>query len=191
MLLMPLYYQVVRGESVLATGLLLIPQSVGTMLYFGLVRKFTRRLDGRIVIGGGLLLMMIGVLPFALSGAGASTPLLLAGQFVLGIGFGASTFPVLSLALAGLSHDEAPRGSVAFSIVQRVGSPFGVAVVSVILQSGLNSARAPHEVLDAFTGTFWWTLLFTAIPLLVVPFLPGKNVVEPDRATDELEPAAA
>ncbi|GAA2595437.1 MDR family MFS transporter [Winogradskya consettensis] len=183
-LVLPLYYQVVRGESVLATGLLLIPQSVGTMLYFGLIRKFTAHLDGRVVVGGGVVLMMIGVLPFALSGAGGQSLLLIAGQFVLGIGFGASTFPVLSLALAGLSHEEAPRGSAAFSVVQRVGSPLGVAVLATILQSRLNGATTPE---NAFTTTFWWALAFSAIPLLVVPFLPGRSAA----STGESSPAAS
>jgi EmrB/QacA subfamily drug resistance transporter len=174
MLVLPLYYQVVRGESVLTTGLLLIPQSVGTMLYFGLIRKFTAGLDGRVVVGVGVILMMIGILPFALADAHGSSVALLAGQLVIGMGFGAASFPVLSLALAGLSHSEAPRGSAAFSIVQRVGSPFGVAVVAVILQSRLNGAATPGERLGAFTGTFWWAFALGAIPLLVIPFLPGK-----------------
>ncbi|MEU4241249.1 hypothetical protein [Actinoplanes sp. NPDC026619] len=78
MLVLPLYYQTVRGESVLATGLLLIPQSVGTMLYFGLIRRFTAHLDGRIVVGGGVILMMIGILPFALAGADGGSVVLLA-----------------------------------------------------------------------------------------------------------------
>ncbi len=181
-LVVPLYYQVVRGESVLATGLLLIPQSVGTMLYFGLVRKLIANLDGRIVVGGGVLLMAIGVLPFALSHDHGGTVLLLAGQFALGLGFGAATFPVLSLALAGLSHDEAPRGSAAFSIVQRVGSPIGVAVVSTILQNRLNDAASAHDRLVAFTGTFWWVTAFSAIPLLVVLFLPARADLAEDEA---------
>jgi hypothetical protein len=174
MLILPLYYQIVRGESVLDTGLLLVPQSVGTMLYFGLMRRLTANLAGRIVVGGGTVLMMIGVLPFARAGADGDTVVLLAGQLLIGVGFGASSFPVLSLALAGLSHDEAPRGGAAFSIVQRVGSPFGVAVVSVILQTMLNDAITRHERLTAFTGTFWWVFALGAIPLVVVPFLPGR-----------------
>jgi MFS family permease len=121
MFLLPLFYQQVRGESVLATGLLLIPQGLGTMLYFLVLRRFAAAVDARIVVATGVLMTMIGILPFALAGAEGGTALMLAGQVLQGIGFGAATFPVMTLAFASLGHDEAPRGSAAFSVVQRVG----------------------------------------------------------------------
>ncbi|MET0423729.1 MAG: DHA2 family efflux MFS transporter permease subunit [Actinoplanes sp.] len=172
MLLLPLFYQQVRGESVLHTGLLLIPQAVGTVVFFVGARKLVAHVDGRLVVAAGVLLMMAGVLPFALAAPHGGTPLLLAGQFLQGIGFGAIMQPVMALALAGLAHDEAPRGSAAFSVVQRVGSPFGVAVIAVILQNRLTGT----DQLTAFNGAFWWVFGFSALPLLFVFFLRPSKV---------------
>jgi len=172
MLLLPLFYQQIRGETALATGLLLIPQGLGTMLFFVLLRGVVARLDARIVVAGGVVTTMIGIVPFALAGTHGDTIVLLAGQILQGVGFGACTFPVMTLAFASLSHDEAPRGSAAFSVVQRVGAPFGVAVIAVILQHLLDRATTSAGQLAAFNHTFWWALGLSAVPLLITFFLP-------------------
>ncbi len=193
-LLLPLFYQQLRGESVLRTGLLLIPQGAGTMLFFLLIRPLAAKLDGRLVVAGGVALTMIGILPFAFADLHGGEVLLLGGQLLQGIGFGAAMYPVMTLAFGSLSHDEAPRGSAAFSVVQRVGAPFGVAVIAVILQSYLNTAHTPDQVLSGFASTFWWTFGLSIIPLALAFLIPKKRneVREEDVVldADKLGPAA-
>ncbi|WIB63545.1 MDR family MFS transporter [Curtobacterium sp. MCBD17_040] len=171
MFLLPLFYQQVRGASVLHTGLLLIPQGLGTMLFIVLSRRLTAKLDGRLVVGGGVVLLMLGIVPFALAGVDGHSVLLLVAQFVQGVGMGAASLPVMTLAFASLSHDETPRGSAAFSIVQRVGAPFGVTVVAVVLEHFLASAGSPAAAAGAFGATFWWVLGLSAVPLVLAAFL--------------------
>lgn len=185
-LLLPLFYQQLRGESVLATGLLLIPQGAGTMLFFLLAPRIAARIDGRFIVVGGVALTMIGTLPFIFAGAQGGELLLLAGQLLQGIGFGAATFPVMTLAFASLSHEEAPSGSAAFSVVQRVGAPFGVAVIAVILQVLLSSAHDQQGALAAFSGTFWWVFGLSVIPLVLALLIPKKK---PARAVEVPDPA--
>lgn len=193
-LLLPLFYQQLRGESVLTTGLLLIPQGAGTMLFFLLVRPLAAKLDGRFVVAGGVALTMLGILPFAFADLQGGELLLLAGQLLQGIGFGAAMYPVMTLAFGSLSHEEAPNGSAAFSVVQRVGAPFGVAAIAVILQSYLNTAHTPNQALSGFTSTFWWTFGLSIIPLALAFLIPQKRneVLEEDIVldADKLGPAA-
>ncbi len=171
MFLLPLFYQQIRGESVLHTGVLLIPQGVGSILFLLLSRRIGTRVNGRFLVIGGTLLTMIGMVPFALAGASGDTVLLLGALLLIGIGFGATSLPLMTLAFTSLSHAEAPRGSAAFSVVQRVGAPFGVAVIAVILQTTLKHT-AP---LAAFQHTFWWVFGFSAIPLLLALFIPRST----------------
>jgi MFS family permease len=175
MFLLPIFYQQIRGESVLDTGLLLIPQGLGTMLFLVLSKRIAARIDGRYIVAGGVLLLMIGVLPFAFAGAHGGEPLLLAAQFIQGVGFGAVSIPVMTLAFASLSSAEAPRGSAAFSVVQRVGAPFGIAVIAVILQGYLSHASTSAAALGAFTSTFWWIFGLTTVPLFLAFFIPRKK----------------
>ncbi|MFE9248876.1 MDR family MFS transporter [Streptomyces sp. NPDC007088] len=190
-LLLPLFYQQLRGESVLATGLLLIPQGAGTMIFFLLARPVAAQFDGRFVVAGGVALTMIGVLPFTFADIHGGGALMLGGQLLQGIGFGAAMFPVMTLAFGSLSHDEAPSGSAAFSVVQRVGAPFGVAVIAVILQNHLNTAHTPDQALSGFVNTFWWAFGLSVIPLALAFLIPQRSeeVGEEDTAVDADKPA--
>lgn len=175
MFLLPLFYQQVRGESVLHTGLLLIPQGLGMVVFLLAGRHYLDRVDGRFVVAGGVLLTAAGVVPFALAGTSGDTVLLLVAQFVQGVGLGATSLPVMTLAFTSLSHAEAPRGSAAFSIVQRVGAPFGVTVIAVILQGFLHGAATPAAAAAAFSSTFWWVCALSAVPLALAFLIPGGN----------------
>jgi EmrB/QacA subfamily drug resistance transporter len=193
--LLPLYYQGIRGESVLTTGLLLIPQGVGTMAFLLLYRRFLVKADGRWVIGGGIVVAMLGVLPFTFVGAAGGDVLLLAGQFLQGLGLAAATVPVMAMALASLDHTETARGSAAFNLMQRIGAPFGVTVIAVVLTSLLGGHPTPAVAIGAFHTTFWWVLGLAAIPLVLALFVGRPTPAEAPAASETTaasdEPAAA
>ncbi|MCL6457481.1 MAG: DHA2 family efflux MFS transporter permease subunit, partial [Gorillibacterium sp.] len=65
LLLIPLYYQQVRGESVLNTGLLLIPQGVGMLLTRSWIGGLADRMGSRIIVIISLAVTIIATLPFA------------------------------------------------------------------------------------------------------------------------------
>ncbi len=176
MFLLPLFYQQARGDSVLQTGLLLTPQGLGTMCYILLSRRLAAHFEDRLIVVGGVVLIMLGVIPFAVADATGGSALLLGAQLVSGIGLGAASLPLMAMAFAGLSADETPRGSAAFSIVQRVGAPFGVTIVAVILQRYLADADSSKDTLRAFNHTFWWIFALSAVPLLLAAFLPSTHV---------------
>lgn len=175
MFLLPLFYQQIRGDSVFTTGLLLIPQGLGTMAFILLSRRLADRVDTRLVMGAGVLLAMAGILPFALAGAQGGDVLLLAGQFLQGFGMAAVSLPVMTLAFSSLDHAEMPRGSAAFSVVKQVGAPFGVTVIAVVLEHYLSGAGTAHQALGAFTATFWWVFALSFVPLLLAFLLPGRK----------------
>ena len=173
MFLLPLFYQVVRGESVLDTGLLLIPQGVGTALFIFLMKPISKRVSQRTLVIIGTILGMVSMIPFALATASGSDVLLMASQFVRGFGFGASIVPLSTVAFASLERSEVPRASAAFSVVQRVGAPFGVTVVAVILQNYLvHAAPTPAGQASAFGSSFWWVMAFSIVPLIIAFFIP-------------------
>lgn len=189
MFLLPIFYQQIRGETVLHTGLLLIPQGLGSMLFLVLSRRLSQRIDGRVIVAGGVILTMLGVVPFAVTHATGDQVLLLAAQFVQGIGMMATTLPVMTLAFASLSPAQAPKGSAAFSVVQRVGAPFGVAVIAVVLQNYLRHAATADQALGAFQQTFWWIIALSAVPLLLAFFMPTRRGERTPIPQEQAEPA--
>lgn len=173
MFLLPLFYQQIRGDSVFATGFLLIPQGLGTMAFILVNRRFFARIDPRFVIVGGVAMTMLGTLPFAFAGATGGDALLLVGQLFQGFGMAAVSLPVMTLAFASLSDAETPRGSAAFNVVKQVGAPFGVTVIAVVLQSFLAGSSGTAQAADAFNATYWCILALSAVPLALAFLLPA------------------
>src|SRR5262249_58040332 len=73
MILLPLYWQGIRHESVLDTGLLTAPQGLGMALVMPLAGKLTDRLGGGPLALAGVIVTTITTIPFAAIGAHTST----------------------------------------------------------------------------------------------------------------------
>jgi EmrB/QacA subfamily drug resistance transporter len=170
--LLPLFYQVVRGDSALVTGLLLIPQGVGTVTFILLQQRLLKHFSARTLIIAGLVITTLASIPFLFAAPTGGDVLLLAAQYLRGFGSGMSLIPMSVIAFGSMARSEVPRGSAAFSVVQRVGAPFGVTVIAVLLESiGAHSTSAT-AVASAFDATFGWVLVFSAVPLALALLLP-------------------
>lgn len=211
LLLVPTYFQEIRGESTLASGLLIAPQGIGAMLTMpiagALVDKFP---VGRIVpFGMGLIVLSM----FALTQIEADTSyaLLIAVLFVMGLGMGGTMMPLFTTALRTLTHHEVARGSTLLNISQQIASSVGVAVISVMLTSQLRGsdlalpaiaaqrdpaiadqlggpgvvAQGLAEAANAFANTYWLAAILVALTLIPMAFLPRKReAVAPATAAD-------
>jgi EmrB/QacA subfamily drug resistance transporter len=69
MIVLPLYYQVARGESALTAGLLMAPQGLGAAMAMPLAGRVTDRVGGGRVAAVGLVVMTLSTIPFAFLGA--------------------------------------------------------------------------------------------------------------------------
>lgn len=133
MILMPLYYQVVRDLSALDAGLLVAPQGLGAAIMMPVAGKITDKYGaGRIVPIGALILLAS---TFGLTNLGAETPYweIVAILFVMGLGMGATMMPTMSSAFITLKRDQVPRATSAINVIQRVGGSIGVAILSTYL----------------------------------------------------------
>ncbi|GIP50290.1 MFS transporter [Paenibacillus sp. J53TS2] len=180
MLLLPLYYQQVRGESVLASGLLLIPQGIGMLLTRSLAGKLTDTIGSRWVVLCGTLLTLLGTLPFALGAADTSEVLLAVSLIVRGGGLGGLMLPIMATAYEGLAQELIPHASSATRILQQIGGAFGASVFAVILQNQIKtgSTRDITMLNTAYHHTFMWSVGFTILSLLFIAFLPNKRATQ-------------
>ncbi len=167
MFVLPLYYQQLRGESVLHAGLILIPQGVGALAARVVVGKLVDRLGARAVTIASFVLVAAATVPFALAGPHTGQWWLGAVLLVRGLGIGAVLIPSMSVAYQDVPSVGIPHATMNTRIAQQVGASFGVAVVAVALQSQLTSGAT-----GAFQGAFWWTIGITiaaAIPATALP----------------------
>lgn len=171
MLIMPLYYQLVRGEDALTTGLLLAPQGVGAGLAMFLSGRLTDRVGGGTVAVLGIAITATSTIPFAFIGASESYWLLSAFLVLRGFGIGTAIMPAMSAAYAVLTPAEITNATPQLTVLQRVGGSVGTAILSVVLANQLDGARTPAAGAAAFGTTYWWALAVTlvaAAPALVL-----------------------
>jgi MFS family permease len=189
---MPLYYQLGRGQTPLAAGLLLAPQGLGVALAMPLTGPLTDRIGGGRIAFVGLLLLSAATVPFALVKSDTPLALLEVVLFVRGAGIGATMMPAMAAAYATLDTAAVPRATSALNVLQRVGGAIGTALLAVVLQhrvaaelpgvkGGLTQtggaagkarlAHAADPLASAFGQTFWWAFgmtLVAVVPTLVL-----------------------
>ncbi|MEI2778006.1 MAG: DHA2 family efflux MFS transporter permease subunit [Tetrasphaera sp.] len=138
LLLVPTYFQQVRGEDALHAGLLVAPQGIGAMLTMPIAGALADKFPvGRIVPFG--LVAIIGGM-FALSRVDGDTSYwgyIIPVLFVLGLGMGATMMPIMTSAIKTLTSHQVARGSTLLNITQQIASSVGVAIMSVVLTNGL------------------------------------------------------
>jgi EmrB/QacA subfamily drug resistance transporter len=209
MLLLPLYFQVVRQESALASGLLLAPQGIGAMVTMPVGGKLTDRIGPGRVVFIGMVVIVGTVAGFtALLQADTSYWALGAVLFVMGLGLGLTMMPTMAAAIQTLSHNEVPRASTMLNIIQQVSASVGTALMSVLLAGNLadklgtsaggglsSTQKVPPSLIEklaspmaaAFRETYWWSVGLLALAFLPALLLPRR----PDTTTSQVSPAEA
>ncbi len=198
MFLLPLYYQVVRGESALVAGLLLAPQGIGAMLTMPTGGRLTDRIGPGRVVPIGMAVFVVATLMFTQLSPTSGYGWLALALFVRGLGMGWLMMPAMAAAYTNLTHALVPRATTTINIVMRVGGSFGTALVAVVLQrqiagrlpslAGILTAaptsattKLPEVVAakmsDAFSYTFWVVMIVTAVGLLASLALPKRRPV--------------
>ncbi|MFD0683237.1 MDR family MFS transporter [Actinomadura fibrosa] len=173
MMLLPLYFQQVRGATPLGAGLLLIPQGVGALVARGLAGTYMDRVGPRAVALVAFAFVAASTVPFAFVTAGTSEVLLTAALFVRGVALGAAMIAPMGAAFVGLEHREIPDASMITRVAQQLGGAVGVAVLLVVLQRNIGGARTPGALAAGFDHAFWWAVALTAAAVPLCLLLPG------------------
>lgn len=187
MLLLPLYFQEVRGTDALGAGLLLAPQGIGTLLSRSIAGRLTDRFGARWVSVIGFAIVGVATIPFAFVSPNTNEWMLMGALVVRGFGLGAVMIPLMTVAFVGLERPDVPHASILTRIAQQVGGSFGVALLAVILQGAALGAHGLDGIADAFDQAFWWAIGFTGLAVVLSLLLPGR----PKAVAVEPEPAGA
>ncbi len=198
MVLMPLYFQLVRHEDAVATGLLVAPQGIGAAVAMFISGRVTMRLGGGLTSLIGGTITVIATLPFVLIDAHTSYVAISAAMVFRGFGIGMSMMPSMTAAYAVLRPDQVNDATPQMNVLQRVGGSIGTAVLAVVLQSGISSLAipTPSGIAGAFADTYWWVLGISLVALaptvlLTVVERRARVAAAPVPAEVALEAAAA
>ena len=167
LIIVPLYYQGLRAEGAITTGLLLAPQGIGAALAMPRSGSLTDRFGGGPVTIVGIVILAAATLPFAFADPDTSYVLLCLALVVRGIGLGLAMMPAFSAAYAALTPAQVGDATPQLNVLQRIGGSFGTAILTVVLTTQLEGAASPQAGADAFNLTF---LIAAVVTMLgVVP----------------------
>ncbi|MEO7422765.1 MAG: DHA2 family efflux MFS transporter permease subunit [Ornithinibacter sp.] len=139
LLLVPTYFQQVRGESPVNAGWLMAVQGLGAMITMPIAGALVDKLPVGRIVPVGLLLITGGMFALTQLSATTSYTYILIVLFVMGLGMGATMMPLMTSALKTLTAHQVARGSTLLNISQQIASSIGVAIMSVVLTNGLNN----------------------------------------------------
>jgi len=201
-LLLPLYFQAVRGESALMAGVLLVPQGVGSMITMPIAGQLSDKTGSGRIVPFGLIGVLAAVAWLTQIGPHTSWLAICVDLFVFGLGMGFAMMPIFTGAMQSVSGAAAARASTSLNIVQQTGASIGTAVLSVLLTKELfdqlgqgnhgtiglihaSAAMRAHyapPMSTAFGHTFIWACALLVVALIGSLTLPKKRPVFADAA---------
>jgi predicted MFS family arabinose efflux permease len=147
--LLPVYLQAARGHSAFLVGIELLPVSLTFVVVSGLSGRLAQRFGLRRLMTAGMAAMGGGLL--ALGGLGAETPLALmvAGLFVVGIGLGLNTGPVMTVAVGSVLPARSGTASGLVNTARMVGATLGIAVLGALFAATAGQGTASAAAIAA------------------------------------------
>jgi EmrB/QacA subfamily drug resistance transporter len=166
MILLPLYWQGIRHENVVDTGLLTAPQGLGMALVMPLAGRLTDRFGGGPLALLGVLVTTAATIPFGFVGAHTSIVSLSVAMLIRGMGIGFAFMPAMAAAFASLERSELADATPQLNVLQRVGGSIGTAVLAVVLQRALSGVHTVAGQAGAYGTAFWVSAALTALAII-------------------------
>jgi EmrB/QacA subfamily drug resistance transporter len=178
MILVPLYYQQVRGQNVIDTGLLNGPQGIGALVAMPIAGRLTERFGGGRVTVCGVTVLALSTIPLAFVSAHTSMVLISLVLVVRGLSIGFSFMPAMSAAYAAMRPDQLSDAAPQLNVVMRLGGTIGTALLAVVLQRAGAGAHVhnPDKLAQAFDTAYWW-----ALGIAVVSLVPAFMLLRAER----------
>jgi EmrB/QacA subfamily drug resistance transporter len=152
--LVPLYLQQLRGASVIAAGLELLPLSVLYVIVSHRSGPLATKFGARAAMTGGMAAMGIGCL--LLSFATATTSLIAIEIYlgIIGIGLGLNTGPVNSVAVAAVPSARSGTASGLLNTARMVGATLGVALMGTVFAHEMGQG-GPGAFASGLRAALW------------------------------------
>ncbi|HEY8591451.1 MAG TPA: DHA2 family efflux MFS transporter permease subunit [Sphingomicrobium sp.] len=131
--LLPPLLQNMYGYSVLQSGFLTAPRGVGTLISMLLAGRLTGKVDSRLLVGIGVVLM--GVSLYMMTGFAIDQPArpVIVSGIVQGLGLGLIFVPLQTLAFETLSARLRTTGAALLNLSRNIGGSIGISIVSTQL----------------------------------------------------------
>ena len=172
-LVLPLFFQQVRGSTALIAGIAIIPQALGSLATRTLAGKLTDRIGARWVVVTGTAIAALSTIPLAFAGAQTSWWVIGIALFIRGAGLSGVYLPAMSVAYLDVPKAQIPSSSIITRMLNNVGGTFGAALVAVTIQ--WVGAAMGFSLVSSYHTAFWMVIAFTSLTLVSGFFLPRRG----------------
>jgi EmrB/QacA subfamily drug resistance transporter len=149
-----LYFQQVKGDNALETGLAFLPMTAGIIGGSVLSQQLMARFGVKAVLAGGLALGALGLVWMTMltpdsSYIGGFLP----GIVLLALGIGNAFVPLTLIATGGVEADDQGLASGLFNTSQQIGAAIGLAVLTTVA-NGATHGTSADSLVHGYTTAF-------------------------------------
>jgi DHA2 family lincomycin resistance protein-like MFS transporter len=188
----PLELQSLRGLSPLATGLVLVPSAIASVIAMPLGGHWTDRTGGRPTVTAGLILTTVSAAAFGLLQVDSPLAIVIVLLVVNNVGIVLCTMPVTVMGLAAVATRLVPQAAALRSLTRQVSGALGTAVLATIITAQVGeltfATASPDELEDAqaaYNLGFFVSAGIAAVGLVLARMLPPGNSVRSTADRDE------
>jgi EmrB/QacA subfamily drug resistance transporter len=141
------YFQYNLGYSALKSGIAFLPFSAGIIVTSGVVSTLLPRTGPKPLMLIGLAMGTIGLATFTfISDTSSWVTSVLPGELLMSVGLALVFVPLSSLALTGVSDDDAGVASAVLNSTQQIGGSLGTALLNTFYASAVSSYVVAHHL---------------------------------------------
>ncbi len=149
--LMAPWLQNLANYPVETAGLVMAPRGIGTMAAMMFAGRMATRIDARILMGTGVLLLCWSMWDMTAWTPDVAQSRLIAVIIVQGVGLGLVFIPLQVMAFSTLAPAMRTEGAALFSLFRNIGAAIGVSITSAMLA---HNTQALHAEIGAHVTPF-------------------------------------
>lgn len=140
--LLPPFLQNLQGYPVMTAGMVIAPRGVGTMIAMMISGVLLQRVDARLIIGAGFLLLSIAMHWMSNFSLQVPASHVVWSGFIQGAGMGLVFVTLSTATFASLPSALRSDATALYSLLRNVGSSIGIAMVFAYQDYGTKMARS-------------------------------------------------
>jgi DHA2 family multidrug resistance protein len=134
--LLPLFLQHLMGYSAFDSGVALSPRGVGAVIAMVIVGRIISKVDNRVLIGGGFLLMAYASARFAEINLQISISAIVWPSVLLGLAMAMAFVPLTTQAMSNLRNEQIGNAAGIFNLMRNIGGSIGISALITVVDRG-------------------------------------------------------
>lgn len=140
--LLPLFLQGLMGYSAFDSGLALSPRGIGAIIAMVVVGRLIGKVDNRLLIGCGFMLMAYSSYRFAEINLSISIMAIVWPSVILGLALAMVFVPLTTQAMSNLPNEQIGNAAGIFNLMRNIGGSIGISALVTLVDRGAQTHQA-------------------------------------------------